>query len=192
MRISKTHLLQVAAIAFALVGAARGVGAQAVPLVAAYAGQTANGKLIDAGPLRYDGQMQNVEVVADGHPGPAWRFNGAGSVVTIDGPFMQKLATAITLCAWIKVERFPPHAAFIIAKGGNQGFQLGIGDNHAAFFHGLWGGWYDGPWGGQIAPHEWTHVAFTFKLGLSTMCQASARRARWATFLPPRKPGRWT
>ena len=151
-------------------GAADEPDAAPLPLVAYYpmepdAGHT--NRLTDAGPLGYHAHITKAAFVS-GHNGSALHFNGRESDVVADGPCFDKLATTISVTFWARVQRFPSRATglWLISKGGNAGWQVGLGDNRLLFFHGSWGGgWYGSPWAGPVPSNQWVHVALTLQKG---------------------------
>ena len=124
-------------------------------------------RLPDTGPLGYHGTLQNARIVPEGYRGSALRLEGKDSCVTTAGPMLDRLATAISMTLWLKVERAPAaHANWLIGKGPDAGFQIGLGDNRLLFVHAFWGGgWYGTPWQGPIPTNQWVHVALTMAKG---------------------------
>ncbi len=125
-----------------------------------------NAAATEAGPQNLTVKAQNVTPVA-GKSGGALRFDGPASKIEISGPRIKDLTVQFSLAFWLKVEKFPATGrVYIVTKGLNNGWQLGIGDKGQVMFHGGYGGgFYDTPWKGKIAPDTWTHVALTFERG---------------------------
>ena len=80
---------------------------------------------------------------------------------------LDELLANFTVTCWVNVERFPAKGGvYLISKGGNSGWQLGLGDAQQVYFHGSWGGgWYQSPWQGKVPKGTWVHLALTFQKG---------------------------
>lgn len=139
------------------------------PLVAWYpmtnAGDAA--RLVDAGPLHYDGALSGAKYAGAEVGGPGLRFEGSGSSATV-GPheMLDKLGAQVTVSLWVKVLAFPTHdvnVAPLVRK--RPTLQFSVGWNQALAFDGYTGGdWYQA-WGGHFEKGVWTHVAFTLDAG---------------------------
>ena len=140
--------------------------AQELPLVAAYPMEKAGDVTPDAGPLQLDLKLRNATVVP-GKIGQALRFDGRDAFAMLGAPQFDKLGSNFSVTLWAKIERFPQQGStYIVQKGGNSGWQFGIGDRQQVMAHGSWGGgWYQTPWQGKIAQNTWTHIAFTMNKG---------------------------
>lgn len=123
--------------------------------------------LRDAGPLHYDGVIQDAWIVRSVRHGAALRFQGTKSRVVARGKYLDKLGSAVTVSCWVKVQRFPPSGRVnLIAKGNNEGFQIEMGANHLVACHGFWGGgWYQSPWQGRIPTDHWVYLALAMRAG---------------------------
>ena len=142
---------------------------QPIPLIASFDCEpdAANpSRLTDSGPLKIHGKLDRPAFVA-GKQGQAIHLDN-NSKALLDGSIIQKLGTNFSFTFWLLLDSAPQgRTAFILQKGGNQGFQLGISPQRALYYHGNWGGgWYDaGAWGGAVPLNQWTHVAWTFEKG---------------------------
>jgi hypothetical protein len=137
----------------------------AVPVVADYDMEGDGARLVDRGPLKLDGQLQNAARVA-GRRGQALRVDGAGSFAKVKAPLIDALGAKFSVTGWVKVERFPRGRAWVVSKGGNEGWQWGVAEQKSLSWHGNWGGgWYESGGRGKIPDNEWAHFAFTFTKG---------------------------
>lgn len=136
-----------------------------MPLLASYPLEAA-GTIIDSGPLKINGQAENATAIP-GQRGQALHLDGKGSKILLNGPDIQKIGTNFTFSFWLKLDKLPAKNVLLIQKGGNTGFQLGLSNKGALYYHGSWGGgWYDaGAWGGQVPAGQWVHIAWTFQKG---------------------------
>lgn len=123
--------------------------------------------LRDAGPLHYDGVMYHARIVPSRRFGSALKIRGPAGKVIVKGAVLNKLGAAVTVTCWVKVKSFPQKGqTWLIAKGNNEGFQLGISNNHCAVCHGFWGGgWYQGPASGKIPTNQWVYLALAMRAG---------------------------
>ncbi len=115
-----------------------------VPLVASFSFEDAGGhpKAVDTGSQHLSAELQNVTVVP-GRQGSALalHFDGPGSKVQIADTRLDEMLANFTVTCWVDVERFPAKGGvYLVSKGGNSGWQLGLGDAQQVYFHGSWGG----------------------------------------------------
>ncbi|RMD75247.1 MAG: LamG domain-containing protein, partial [Lentisphaerae bacterium] len=125
------------------------------------------GLIPDCGGLKYHAQAAGVQMVP-GRYGKALRFPSASARLRIDGKLVQKLGKFFTIAFWVRIDAYPRQdSVYLIRKGSNKGFQLGLTRDGRLWFHGSWGGgWYHGPWTRHPLPRgSWCHIAYTMKTG---------------------------
>lgn len=161
----QSHTFRALLLSVALSGCAPAF-AQDLPLVASYSLETQGETSPDNGPLKLDLKVQNATVVP-GKVGNALRFDGAQSFAQSSAEILHKLRADFSVTFWAKIERFPQSGgAYLVQKGGNAGWQVGVSERRAGFIHGYSGGlWYNTNFDGDIKADTWTHVAMTMKKG---------------------------
>ncbi len=146
--------------------------AEPVPLLFASDGGTrsADGKLTDLGPLGYHADLGKAGLV-EGRNGPAVA-GGADAGISVQGPLLKQLGLTFTATAWVRVDALPGEGShWLIGKGGNTGWQIGLQSDGRLWLHGSWGGgWYHGPWSTARLPlATWVHVAAVFAKGVGSV-----------------------
>ncbi len=139
--------------------------AQPVPLVFRLSGEQRDGKFVDSGPFGYDA-VGKATVEPAGRRGPAMRFDGVASRLEAKGPQLDRLVGPLTYTCWLKLDRLPKNAFYLVGKGFNSGLQLSLNEEGRPWIHGNWGGgWYHGGFGEKQPVGGWQHWALTLAPG---------------------------